>query len=100
MKPSEKDKAMRLSRIVTLGLLSGATWLVPVSAQADNIYDVESARANARAGGPVSEYDAFLLERYGALSGTYGYKRYDHYDRSRRAHKKSWRRAARWHDRY
>jgi hypothetical protein len=31
---------------------------------------VESARANARAGGPVSERDAELLERYACLSGT------------------------------
>ena len=32
--------------------------------------DTESARANARAGGPVSARDAELLERYGCLSGT------------------------------
>ena len=32
--------------------------------------EVESARANARAGGPVSEHDAELLERWGCLSGT------------------------------
>ncbi len=32
--------------------------------------EVEAARANARAGGPVSERDAELLERYGCLSGT------------------------------
>ncbi len=32
--------------------------------------DVERARANARAGGPVSEYDADLLRRYGCHSGT------------------------------
>lgn len=32
--------------------------------------EVEGARANARAGGPVSERDAELLERYGCLSGT------------------------------
>ena len=46
-----------------LGAMTGA-------AQAESIYEVEGARANARAGGPVSEHDAFLLERYGALSGT------------------------------
>jgi len=39
-------------------------------AQADSYWEVESARANARAGGPVSERDAELLERYGCLSGT------------------------------
>lgn len=32
--------------------------------------EVEAARANARAGGPVSERDKELLERYGCLSGT------------------------------
>ncbi len=38
--------------------------------RADTWMEVESARANARAGGPVSERDAELLERYGCLSGT------------------------------
>lgn len=32
--------------------------------------EVEAARANARAGGPVSERDAELLNRYGCSSGT------------------------------
>jgi hypothetical protein len=32
--------------------------------------ELEHARANARAGGPVSERDAELLERYGCSSGT------------------------------
>ena len=32
--------------------------------------ELEAARANARAGGPVSERDAELLERWGCLSGT------------------------------
>ena len=32
--------------------------------------DLEHARANARAGGPINEYDAELLERYGCESGT------------------------------
>ena len=31
--------------------------------------DLEHARANARAGGPISEYDAELLERWGCTSG-------------------------------
>lgn len=38
--------------------------------RADSYWEVEAARANARAGGPVSERDAELLERYGCLSGT------------------------------
>jgi len=32
--------------------------------------ELEAARANARAGGPISGRDAELLERYGCLSGT------------------------------
>lgn len=32
--------------------------------------ELEAARANARAGGPVSERDKELLDRYGCLSGT------------------------------
>lgn len=32
--------------------------------------ELVGARANARAGGPVSERDAELLDRYGCLSGT------------------------------
>jgi hypothetical protein len=39
-------------------------------ARADSMWDVENARANARAGGPISGYDAELLERWGCLSGT------------------------------
>jgi hypothetical protein len=40
----------------------------PASAQ--TYMELEAARANARAGGPVSGRDAELLERYGCLSGT------------------------------
>lgn len=44
--------------------------LGPAPARADSYWELEHARANARAGGPVSERDAELLERYGCLSGT------------------------------
>jgi hypothetical protein len=54
---------------VTAAALAAAMGLSS-AALADSYLDVESARANARAGGPISEYDADLLERYGALSGT------------------------------
>jgi hypothetical protein len=40
------------------------------TARAESYWDLEHARANARAGGPVSEQDAELLERWGCLSGT------------------------------
>jgi hypothetical protein len=39
-------------------------------ARADLLWDVEGARANARAGRPVSAGDAELLEHWGCLSGT------------------------------
>jgi hypothetical protein len=44
---------------------------IPVSAGGlGEAGELEHARANARAGGPISERDAELLERYGCLSGT------------------------------
>lgn len=48
--------------------VSAIAVLLPTAAFADSRYDVEHARANARAGGPVSEYDYELLERWGHLS--------------------------------
>ena len=42
-----------------------------IPAVADSYWEVEAARANARAGGPTNARDAELLERYGCLSGTY-----------------------------
>jgi hypothetical protein len=60
---------MRRTTWTALGL--GALIAVGAApASADNYWEVEAARANARAGGPVSERDAELLERYGCLSGT------------------------------
>ncbi len=41
---------------------------IPAVAYAESRYDVEIARLNARAGGPVSEYDYEVLERWGHLS--------------------------------
>ena len=46
------------------------TAFAPSAVRADSYWELEAARANARAGGPVSERDAELLERYGCLSGT------------------------------
>lgn len=43
---------------------------VPVQAGLGEAGELEHARANARAGGPISARDAELLERYGCLSGT------------------------------
>jgi hypothetical protein len=57
----------RISTALAFGALLA---LGTASAKADTYFEVEAARANARAGGPVSERDAELLERYGCLSGT------------------------------
>lgn len=37
---------------------------------ANDLHDTVRARANARAGGPTNGHDAWILERYGKLSGT------------------------------
>jgi len=58
--------------------------------------ELEHARANARAGGPVSERDAELLQRYGCTSGTNSpachqgyrsYRYYKHHSYKHRTHK-------------
>ena len=46
------------------------TVAAPTAVSADTYWEVEAARANARAGGPTNARDAELLERYGCLSGT------------------------------
>ena len=38
---------------------------------ANDLTDTVRARGNARAGGPTNAHDAWILDRYGALSGTY-----------------------------
>ena len=57
-------------RILRLVVLVAAAAVIPNLASADSYWDVEAARANARAGGPTNARDAELLERYGCLSGT------------------------------
>ncbi len=47
--------------------------MMAIPAAAETVFEVEHARHNARAGGPISEHDYFLLERYGATSGTPGW---------------------------
>lgn len=49
---------------------STLTTTPPVLAGSD-LLDTVRARANARAGGPTNPHDAWILERYGALSGTF-----------------------------
>jgi len=59
-------------RILGLAAIAaaGLAVTVPNVAQADSYWEVEAARANARAGGPTNARDAELLDRYGCLSGT------------------------------
>jgi hypothetical protein len=54
--------------VVGLGMLAASA--PAAAAGLAEAAELEHARANARAGGPVSERDAELLERYGCLSGT------------------------------
>jgi hypothetical protein len=66
--------AMEVSTMNGLKLAALAAALavtVPSTVSADSYWEVEAARANARAGGPTNARDAELLERYGCLSGTY-----------------------------
>lgn len=60
---------------------AGTVIVAPTVSLADSIYEVEGARANARAGGPVSEHDAWLLDRYGATSGTPNWRHRPRYSR-------------------
>jgi hypothetical protein len=60
---------MHIAKIAALGAVALAA-VAPTSVSADSYWEVEAARANARAGGPTNARDAELLERYGCLSGT------------------------------
>lgn len=53
-----------------IAVFTTALILGTAPAVADSYWEVEAARANARAGGPTNPRDAELLERYGCLSGT------------------------------
>lgn len=60
---------MRKFAAIAVGLVV-MTAMSPSALRAQTMWDVAHARANARAGGPISGYDADILERYGCLSGT------------------------------
>ena len=57
--------------LMTLGTM---VVLAANEARADTIYEVEHARGNARAGGPTNAHDAELLNRWGATTGTPGWR--------------------------
>jgi hypothetical protein len=63
---------MRPSLFALVGLLALASGSSEVAGGSlSGAIDLESARANARAGGPNSPYDRELLQRYGCTSGTH-----------------------------
>ena len=84
----------RSTLVLCCALLLGA----PSATSAGGIVEgaeLEHARANARAGGPVAERDAELLERWGCSSGTrnpvcgQGYTGYRYYrHRTLRRHRR------------
>lgn len=64
-----------MMRTVIASLSAALVLVVSAPARANSYLDVEHARASARAGGPVSDYDYELLERHGATSGTPEWRR-------------------------
>lgn len=63
-----QDGVLVVLKCIAAVLLIVAAWTP--AALAGDLEDTISARANARAGGPVSERDKELLGRYGCESGT------------------------------
>ena len=78
--------------IIILGMAGLVAAVTPAAAGGlGEAGDLQAARSNARAGGPVSERDAELLQRYGCESGTnspacpgYRSRGYTHHYYSRR----------------
>ncbi len=61
---------IRYPVLALLGVAVSATVVTTAYAGgAGTAYELEHARANARAGGPISDYDAELLERWGNSTG-------------------------------
>ena len=59
-----------IMRTAMAGVTAALVAVLGGPARADSYFDVEHARHIARAGGPVTDQDAELLERHGATSGT------------------------------
>lgn len=60
-------------RAIFVSILAAGLLAAPAGAMAGigaEAGELEAARANARAGGPLSERDKELLDRWGCLSGT------------------------------
>jgi len=57
--------------LITASILTAVSVVSTAPVLANDLTDTVRARANARAGGPTNGHDAWILDRYGALSGTY-----------------------------
>lgn len=57
--------------LVTASILTALSFVSTAPVVANDLMDTVRARGNARAGGPTNGHDAWILDRYGALSGTY-----------------------------
>lgn len=57
--------------VLTASILAAAGAYSSAPVMANDLMDTVRARGNARAGGPTNGHDAWILDRYGALSGTY-----------------------------
>ncbi len=56
--------------LVTASMLTAVSVVSTAPVMANDLMDTVRARGNARAGGPTNAHDAWILDRYGALSGT------------------------------
>lgn len=64
------NRTMMAAVVAAAGLAAGLAPAHAFGGLGGEAMELEAARANARAGGPVSERDAELLRKYGCLSGT------------------------------
>lgn len=62
-------KQTSMAIVAGIGLAIASGLASPVFAGPTAAFELEHARANARAGGPISDYDAELLERWGNSTG-------------------------------
>lgn len=57
--------------LVAIAFVTGISAFNSAPVYANDLMDTVRARGNARAGGPTNGHDAWILDRYGRLSGTY-----------------------------
>lgn len=87
---------MKIIRLSCVAAITAAAFAGSAPANAGyDIADVVTARANARAGGPISDRQGEILQRFGALRGTTAY-----YEWRARKKKKSYSHRRRHHRGY